>query len=85
MLLVHETNISIKYLGSFFVCSPCFRKFAYVVDDEQGKASVPNKMNLKENKGNKHLGSILRILLPTRSIKKVMRILVFERIWRIGL
>ena len=67
MSLVHETNISIKNLGSFFVCFPCFRKFTYVVDDEQGKASVPNKMNLKEKKGNKYLESILRILLPTRS------------------
>ena len=60
MSLVHETNISIKYLGSFSVCFPCFRKFAYVVDDEQRKSSVPNQMNLKENKGNTHLGSILK-------------------------
>ena len=70
MSLVHETNISIKNLGSFFVCFPCFRKFTYVVDDEEGKASVPNKMNLKENKGNKYLENILTILLPTRSWRK---------------
>jgi hypothetical protein len=32
-----ETNISIEYLGSFFVCSSCSRNSALVVDGEQGK------------------------------------------------
>ena len=52
MSLKNVTNISIKFLGSCFVCSPCSR-IALVTNDNQ--RSKQSKENVNMNKGKSYI------------------------------